>query len=483
MLHWRKTLIIVLIVALGLPASAQLADGDSPILRATRLDESLMGDLPEILERGRLRVLVAYNQTGYFIDQGRPRGVAYEALRRFGERLNQDRKRPIDVVFVPTPRVRLLRDLVAGLGDIAAGNLTVTEARRTIVDFSRPILTGVREVIVTGPEGPKLKTMADLAGARVFVTAGTSYVASLENLAANQKRVGADPVSIGEVAPELEDEDLLQMVNSGLLPTTLVDDHIARLWSRVLPNLRVHEELALRTGGEIAWAVRPETPQLLAALDEFVTETPGRSTLGAVLHHRYLESAHWAEAALAPLDRSRFEALDEFFRSFGDRYDLDWLLLAAQGYQESRLDQSARSASGAVGVMQILPSTASAPPVSIEGVSESAEQNIHAGARYMRVILDRYLDDPELPELDRHLLALASYNAGPTRLRRLRKEAAERGFDPNRWFGEMEVVVGERVGREPVLYVANIYKYYVGYKLAEERVRSRIPFKKSLAAP
>src|SRR5260370_33876984 len=147
-------------------------------------------------------------------------------------------------------------------------------------------------------------------------------------------------------------------------------------------------------------------------------------------------------------------------------------MLVAQGYQESLLDQSRRNPSGAVGIMQVIPKIAAAPPINISNV-DVAENNIHAGAKMLRDIADTYFKDPKLDPLNRTLMVFASYNAGPTRISRLRKKAAAEGLNPNQWFGDVELVVAKEVGQETVQYVSNIYKYYVAYKLTLEESASK----------
>lgn len=465
------------------PASPPAAQGRD-FVHAVRLDEAWKGDLSGMVERGRIRVLVASNHTHYFLDGGQPRGITYEAISLFAKELNESlgRKRhPVQIVFVPVARERLVPDLVEGRGDLAAASLTVTPARLEEVDFGKPLVRSVHEILVTGPGAgaePPPASPEELSGREVFVRPSSSYRESLDALNRRLREAGRDPVRIVDADERLEDEDLLQMVAAGLAPATVVDSHGARLWAEVLPDLRLHPKVALRTDGELAWAFRKGSPELREAVDAFAT-THHKGTLEAnVVLKRYLTSTRWVRNALAETDRARFRGLSGLFRSYGERFELDWMLLAAQGYQESGLDHSVRSAAGAVGIMQLLPSTAAAPPVSVSDIHE-LEPNVHAGAKYMRILMDRYFDEPELDELDRHLIALAAYNSGPTRMVRLLQETQARGLDPHEWFGNVELVVGAKVGRETVVYVGNIYKYYVSYRLlaarAEERKELRSP--------
>ena len=162
----------------------------------------------------------------------------------------------------------------------------------------------------------------------------------------------------------------------------------------------------------------------------------------------------------------KFSQTIELFRKYAGEYDFDWLLIAAQAYQESRIDQGVVSPVGAVGVMQVLPSTAEGSPININGVQSDVESNIHAGVKYMRFMVNEYFNDPAISPVDRMLLAFAGYNGGPNRIEKLRKKAAEQGLDPNKWFGNVEIVVAKHIGQETTQYVGNINKYYLAYRRA-----------------
>ena len=153
----------------------------------------------------------------------------------------------------------------------------------------------------------------------------------------------------------------------------------------------------------------------------------------------------------------------DLFRQYAGTYEFDWLLVAAQGYQESRLDQSVVSRVGAIGVMQLLPTTAADPNVGIPDIDE-LEPNIHAGVKYLRFLRDRYFADDAVDALNQALFSFAAYNAGPARVARLRRQAGDLGFDPNVWFRNVENVAAKEIGRETVQYVSNIFKYYIAYR-------------------
>ena len=439
---------------------------DDNVIAAAMMPSS--GDLDEMQAKRRIRMLVTFSRTNYFLDQARQMGATYEAGHAFEEFVNKElntRNLRIHVVFIPVRRDEIGAALVAGRGDIAAANITITEARRASAEFSVPVLKNVSEVVVTTRGEPALATVDDLSGRDVFVRRTSSYYESLTTLNRALAAKGKPPVRIIEADAQLEDEDILEMVNGGLVTATVVDDHLAKIWQGVYDQLEVHPDVTLRTGGEIAWAVRKGTPKLRALVDKFVSQNGQGSAFGNVVIKRYFGNAGYLKRSTSAEEQRKFRALIKFFRQYGDQYDLPYLLLAAQGYQESQLDQNRRSSVGAVGVMQIKPSTAEGPPVFIKGVDTDVQRNIQAGAKYLRWIVDEYFKDEPMTRLDKGLFALASYNAGPGRIRGLREKARKMGLDENRWFQNVEIVAAREIGRETVQYVGNIYKYYVAYDL------------------
>jgi membrane-bound lytic murein transglycosylase MltF len=435
------------------------------------------GDLDGMLERGRIRVLTVYSKTFYFVDKGTQRGSTYDVLRLFAEDLNkrlaqektlQHKHRKVQVVFIPVARDDLLPALAAGKGDIAASNLTITAEREKLIDFSAPVYANVSELVVSGPASPAVSSVDDLAGQEVFVRKSSSYYESLvalnHRLAAQHKPV----VRIHEAPEMLEDEDLLEMVNAGLLPLIIVDKHKADFWKQIFPTITVHDGVAVRTGGAIAWAIRQGSPQLKAAVNDFVARHAPGTTVGNPILARYFKNAQYIKDAASKSERKKFLALRQYFQKYGAKYDMDWVLMGAQGYQESRLNQATRSPVGAIGVMQVMPATGKQLGV---GDITKVEPNIHAGIKYMRWMIDQYYGTEPMTRLDKALFAFASYNAGAGRIAQLRTEAAKRGLDPNVWFHNVEYVTAEKIGAETVTYVGNICKYYIAYQLIMQRGR------------
>jgi membrane-bound lytic murein transglycosylase MltF len=447
-------LCVALLVPRVVPAAVS-SSGPRPLVPASKslLDRgAYTGDLDVMLRKRSVRVLTAYSRTHFFLDKGQTKGLTYDYMREFETFLQKwlGRKQPKPVVyFVPTTRERLIPALLAGEGDVIAANLTVTPERKTKVEFSNPYLENVKEVVVTGPMSPVMVRLEDLAGSEVYMRRASSYWASLEQLTSRFVAEGRPPVRLWAADEHLEDEDLLEMLNAGLIPLVVVDDNKARLWAQVLPAIQSHDDLVVREGGDIAFAFRKGSPQLKSALDAFVKKTAKGTLFGNVVFSKYLTEGDFVKNAAADKERRKLESILAIFRRFGDHYGFDHLMLAAQGYQESQLDHSVRSPAGAVGVMQVLPSTAKDPNVDIADI-DKIENNIHAAAKYMRFVTDTFLAAPQTDEFNRTMFAFASYNAGPAKVAKLRRLAAKRGLDPDQWFGNVELVAADVIGRETV---------------------------------
>ena len=464
----RKVVASAALVCLsaGLGAQAPTEKGRLGIA-LTEILKPWTGDLDGMAERRMIRVLTTYSKTQYFIDQGTPRGTAYDQGRLLETALNEKLKTgnlKIAFQFIPVSRDDLIPALVEGKGDIVMATLTVTPEREKVVDFTDPWIAGVDEIVVTGPAVPAITSVDDLSGKDVFVRQSSSYFESLTALNERFASEGKPPVKLTPAPEELEDEDLMEMAHAGLVDVLVVDNHKAWFWQRVWPTLKIYPTVTLRRGGQIAWAIRKNSPQLKAALNTFLDANGAESLNARMILRRYLLNTQYVSAAAADASRKRFLALVSLFRKYGSQYSMDWMLMAAQGYQESRLDHRARSRVGAIGVMQVMPATGRDLKV---GDITKLEPNIHAGIKFMRSIVDRYYANEPMDEVNKVLFAFAAYNAGPGRVRQLRREAAARGLDQNVWFNNVERIASERIGRETVTYVSNIYKYYVAYLLIQ----------------
>jgi len=437
-------------------------------LPAGVMNAPFTGDLDEMVKRRVVRALVPFSKTFFTVDRGLQRGLAVDIGKMFEDHLNKKlntKHLRVHVVFITANRDEMIPMLLAGKADVALGNYTITPERSAQIAFTATTRRNVSEIVVTGPGAPPIATVQDLAGKEVYVRKSSSYFASLEKLNEQLKKDGKPPVNI-RIAPEdLETEDILEMVNAGLVKITVADNYLADFWKLVLPKLQPQPGAAVREGAEIAGMLRKDNPQLKAAFDELIALYPEGSSRRNQLLTKYYKNTKYVKESTSQEEIAKFERTIAFFRTYSGRYEVDYLLMMAQGYQESRLDQNAKSPVGAIGVMQVMPATGADMKV---GDINQIEPNIHAGVKYMRFMMENFYKDAPMTPLNKGLFTFASYNAGPGRMNQLRREAEKRGLDPNVWFNSVERLAAEKIGRETVTYVSNIYKYYLAYKMIEE---------------
>jgi membrane-bound lytic murein transglycosylase MltF len=475
-------LLSVLLSAAGTAASAQnvLEDGSNVELTdAERTEDALIkamltpwsGDLDGMAARGFVRMGVTQEPVSLVYDGPEQRGIAVAFGREFEAHL---RKRlgagaeTLTVALVPLARDAMIDSLVSGRVDVLAANLTVTPSRAARVAFADPMLRNVRELVVTGPAAPPVTTLDDLAAVAVHVRPSSSYHEHLVALNARRAEAGVPQIPIVAADEALEDYDLLELVSAGVIPAAILDSHKAELYVQIFEHLTVHEDISINEGGEIAWAIRKGSPQLMDATNAFAAKARKGTELGNILYRRWFADPTRVLNAIAPGEDAKFVETIGFIRTHATAYDFDPVLIAAQGYQESRLDQSKRSPAGAIGIMQVMPKTSLDPNVSIPDI-EVAERNVEAGVKYLKFLRSRYFSDPGITPFDQACFAFAAYNAGPAGIRKARARAATMGLNPNVWFGHVEVAAGRTIGREPVVYVRNILKYYTSYQIFQAR--------------
>jgi membrane-bound lytic murein transglycosylase MltF len=316
------------------------------------MDKPFTGDFDALVERRSIRAGVTFNRTHYFIDKGQERGLSYETLKMFEKDLNEDLKTgnlKVHVVLVPLSRDQLYAALVSGKVDMVAAMVTIRPELEKLAAFSEPTRTNVSEVVVTGPGAPPIASLDDLAGQDVFVRKGSIYEESLVRLNEQLKARGKPPAVFVEAPAVLEDDDVLEMVNAGLTPITIVDDYLAGFWSKVFTSIDVHRDIAVRTGGSLAVAFRKENPKLREAVNRWLRKHGKGDSFRNTIERRYLDNVKYAKNAAADADRQKLEAVVALFKKYGAQYDIDYLLMAAQGYQESTLDQGVKSPVGAIG--------------------------------------------------------------------------------------------------------------------------------------
>jgi membrane-bound lytic murein transglycosylase MltF len=459
-LSYSNKIVIVLCLLLLIPC-ASCNKEDEPIIKvdnndqwlgfetsdSSRVVEKSTDDYPEMEKRRILRVLVSYNNTNYFIEGGRQRGLEYELMEKFEDYLNEGRVKTdekIDLVFHSVPFKNLIPLIVEGRGDIAAAGLTITAGRKKQVDFTFPYRIDVSEIVVKSKDAYKIDNKYDLSGKKVYVVKGSSYYNHLKDLNDELKKLGKSKIKIIEADSSLVDEDILQMINAGIYKYTVVDDHIAELWDGVLDKIEIQKNAIINEGGSIGWAVRKDNPVLMQKLNEFVKKSGQGTLLGNLVFNRYYKDRKWIDNPLTVSNIKDLEEYESLFKNYGQEYNFDWLFLIAVAFQESHLDQDKKSKAGAVGIMQIKPSTAADKNVDIKGVEKSAEKNIHAATKYLSFLRNSNI-----------------------------------GLDSNKWFDNVEQIAMKEIGRETVEYVANIHKYYLAYKT----IYTTLQKKKKLAMP
>jgi membrane-bound lytic murein transglycosylase MltF len=432
------------------------------------------GDLDGIIERGFLRILTVHNPLFFGFDGVKQEGMVAELAKLYQKHLTKEigHVRSPTVVVIPVERGELLPALIAGRGDVVMANLTITPERQKLVDFSPPFYPDIDELVITGPATGSVDSFDDLVATGLYIRRSSSYFEHLQTLNAERQAKGKKPIPVTEADEILEDYDLLDMLNAGVIKAIIVDSHKADFWEKVYPRIKVHRDLPLRSGNQIAWAIRKDSPGLMASITAFDNTVKKGTLLGNIVIKRYLGNTHWMHDPSTSEDHRRYQEAVEVIKQYADQYEFDWLLISAQAYQESRFDQNKRSDAGALGVMQVLPATAASKAVGIPDITV-LENNVHAGVKYLHWLRKTYYSDEAISQLDRILFSFAAYNAGPGNMQRARRQAKKLGLDPNRWFGNVEIGMYRAVSGQPASYVRNIYKYYVTYQGLEKSREER----------
>jgi ABC-type amino acid transport substrate-binding protein len=279
------------------------------------------GDFDGMVKRRAIRVLVPYSKTFYFVDRGVQRGLSYDVTQLLEADLNKRLKTgniKVHVVCIPVTRGEMIPALLEGRGDIAMGNLTITPERLKQVDFTYPTGKNIVEILVTGPGADPIATVEDLSGKEVYLRKSSSYYQSIETLNAELAKAKKAPVKV-RLAPEnLEDEDVLEMVNAGLVKATIVEDYLANFWKQIFTQLTPHPDVKIRVGGELAWMIRKDSPKLKEELDSFLMRFAKSGQRSDILA-RYLKNTKWAKGATSPEDIKRFQTTIALFRKYGDK--------------------------------------------------------------------------------------------------------------------------------------------------------------------
>ncbi|MDG2996998.1 lytic transglycosylase F [Vibrio parahaemolyticus] len=432
--------------------------------------EPYVGDLEKLKEKKAIRILVSADLGFYYIQNGKPKGIISELIYEL-ERYLRKNKKTIDIQVIPVARNELIPKLIAGYGDVIVSNLTITNERKDQITFSDPVRENVSEIIVTNRKYSNIKTVDDLSGLDVWVRQSSSYHKSLtkvNNYFSIQNKPLINILFLDEI---IQDYEILDMISVGIIDVTVLDRHKSGMWGNIFPGVTFHHQITIRENAQIAWGIRQNSPQLEDAVNKFIKEVRIGTLFGNVVNERYLENDKWLRKFLNRKNAERSKELLDIFYLYSQEYQFNHLLMLAQGFQESGLNQNVISHMGAVGIMQILPTTARHRAVNISNIYEE-EPNIHAGVKYMHYLRKNFFNDEGISDDDIIYFCLAAYNAGPGNIEKMRRLAKEKGYDHNVWFGNVEVVTRQYIGLEPIRYVSHINHYFIAYKLLD-RLNSR----------
>lgn len=433
---------------------------------ASGIIEENTTDLPEMMKTNKVRVLTTYTFGNYFVYEGKAYGFEYSLMEEYRKFLNKGRKRGIQVEFhyFPVPYDLLIPSLNKGYGDIVAANLTITPERSQGADFTDPYLWNLKEVLVTNDSVQGIKKIEDLSGREIHVREDSSYFQSLKRLNERMNEQNLVPVKIMTLPGLVNTGEILELVSSGVIEITVADNHIASMADELLPNIKLHDKLIVNDDVKFGWLVRKNNPQLKASLNQFIKTIKKGTLLGNIYFKRYFKQNPWAKEYLESEDLDKFSEYAPLFKKYGEMYDIDWMLVEAQAFQESGLNPNVRSHMGAVGLMQLLPSTAKY--IGFDDI-RSADNNVHAGVKYLKYLMDQYFPEDKYTSTERLRFALAAYNAGPGNIQKSLRKTKELGYDSTKWFENAELGTMRQVGLEPVHYVRNINKYYLSFLISD----------------
>lgn len=434
---------------------AQISWADAKL--QAHIDKIEQGGLQEIIKKRYLRVLTTKNAYDYYIYQGSRKGIQYEMVREFTKHLNKKYTKkgelPITFELIPVDFDQLVPMLTSGKGDFIAVGLTKTPNREQLINFTEPYQV-VNDVVVTRKE---LKQQA-WREKTFHVQAGSSY----------QKTLTKQKIKTESIDSNFNPADVLELISLKKYDYTLVNSFWAKTLSKLFTNLTIIKDQSFRKRVPISWGVNKKHKKILSELNKFLPKVKKGTLLGNIFNYKYFYNMGRIRAVNSNFKENKISNYDDLFRKYAKKFNLDWRLLAAVSYQESRFDQSIVNKWGAIGMMQIKQMTANEPYINIKKVKglKNRENNVHAGSKYLAWIKKLYFDwNEKMDEKDRLRMTLASYNAGPRRVQQARSKAKKMGLNPNIWFRNVELAMLKRGYPEPVIYVSEINKHFVSYVL------------------
>ena len=444
------------------PQSGALRDALNSYMRrfhaAVLSPQTDYGDLVAIKQRGLLRAITRIDAQNYFVRNGRPAGFEYEMVELFAREHNLR----VEYVVADTDQ-QMLEWLHNGVGDMITTRVRALDALADGTLAQSRSYFHSASVLVARPGG-QLQDLRALAGKRVAV-----FGNSVEHRALSELVASGIPAQVVVINPGTPPTYLAEQLENWSVDAAIVDAHLIADLRAAHPLLEAG--MSVPTSYHYVWTLRAQTNGLLRAVDGFIRNEFGSETY-EVLAQRYFDEPRFSYIS----GLARLSPYDKLVRHYADTYDFDWRLIVAQMYLESQFDPAARSAGGALGLMQLTPDTARSM-----GVANPFDPaaGIRGGIRYLDKLRSYF--EVGLPPRERTWFALAAYNAGPTRVVQARERAAAAGLDPNRWFGSVETMMGRMpnqraIGpyREAVDYVRAIRSLYNTYNRQHESLTAGI---------
>ena len=451
--------------------------------------EPINFDYAAITKRGTLRVVVDNSTTSYFIYKGKTMGYEYELLNRFAT------EKGLDLEILINNNLEEAFEMVNnGEADLIAYHLAITKERNEKVLFSEPHTT-VRQVLVQSKptnwrkmklheiENELIRSPLELAHQTIHVRKASSFSKRLQNI---EDEIG-DSIIVVEEPGSIDTEMLINRVSKGEIDFTVADEDVALINATYYPQLDVKTPLSFPQN--IAWAMRKNAPDLKSEIDSWLLSIKQKPDF-RVIYNRYFKNNRSqrirAQSEYSSISKKAISPYDDIIRDAAEETHLDWRLLTALIYQESRFDPKSESWMGAKGLMQVTDRVAD--DYDVDNIF-NPDQNVLAGTRHLQW-LNAYWEDKITDEDERLKFVIGSYNVGHGHILDARKLTEKYGGDPNKWDGNVAdylllksqekyftdpvVVYGYCRGREPVNYVDNIFDRFDQYKLFFDKQETEV---------
>lgn len=411
-----------------------------------------------------LRVAALYSPSSYFIYKEEEMGYDYSLVQALG----REKGMALDLT-VAHSLAEAVALLDSGIVDVIAHEVPVTaEYRSHGIVYCGPRNT-TRQVLVQPLSGrkPEITDVTQLVGRDVYVIDKSKYLSRMENL--NDELGGG--IAIHTVDRDtLIAEDLIEMVSKGEIPLTVVDSDVALVNKTYYPRLDI--TMPVSFAQQSAWAVSESKSWLADSIDAWITADKPRRENAALLK-RYFELSKTNDFSTREKHPGP-SAYDAIFKAHAGEIGWDWRLLSAVCFAESRYDPTVKSWVGAKGIMQVMPATGKAygyMPEQLDDPEVSVAVAVKIIAALEKSLRQRVPDGDE-----RLKFVLAAYNSGVAHIYDAITLARKAGYDPQRWFGNVEegllmkahpeyyndpdVKYGYFRGRQTTAYVGEVLRYY-----------------------